>query len=264
MINKAEKIVSEFYNSVGWETKDEITEDARRFEDLRESVQDYVRKCRLRVLRHIPVSGENILDMASGPIQYKEYLQYSKHFNKRYCVDLSAQALEEAKKKIGSHGEYFPLSFFDINFDENYFDCSISIHTIYHIDKDNQEEAIRKLLFVTKKGAPIIIIYNNQNSLVSKASRFINKMRKIKNGEEQKEMELYFYCHPVQWWNRFNDNADLLVVPWRSFASNVQKKIIPNNVIGKFILNKLFVLEDKFPKVFVNNFQYYMIILRKR
>ena len=100
-MNDAEEKVSKFYNKAGWETDDGITEDAIRFEDLRESAKDYLNKCRLRVLQHIPETGENILDMASGPIQYEEYLQYSRNFKKRYCVDFSSNALEGAKKQIG-------------------------------------------------------------------------------------------------------------------------------------------------------------------
>jgi len=120
-MDKAEEKVSEFYNTVGWETDDEITEDARRFEDLRECSKEYVSKCRLRVLRHIPDHGLNILDMASGPIQYKEYLEYSKNFRKRYCIDLSSTALEIARKKIGDHGVFLHSSFFDIPLEENFF-----------------------------------------------------------------------------------------------------------------------------------------------
>ena len=104
-MNKAEKKVSKFYNKLGWETDAGYTEDARRFEDLRESAKDYLFKCRCRVLKYIPKKGENILDMASGPIQYEEYLLYSKNFKKRYCVDLSSKALEDAKK-IGDHGVF--------------------------------------------------------------------------------------------------------------------------------------------------------------
>ena len=105
-MNKAEEKVSKFYNKVGWETDAEITEDAKRFEDLRQSAEEYTSKCRLRVLRHIPETGENILDMGSGPIQYKEYLEYSRNFKKRYCLDLSSQALRDAKKKLEIMG-YF-------------------------------------------------------------------------------------------------------------------------------------------------------------
>ncbi len=167
MINNVEDKVSKFYNTEGWETKDGITEDARLWEDLREYAKEYVSKCRLRVLTHIPESGENILDMASGPIQYKEYLEYSKDFKKRYCVDLSSGALEGAKEKIGDHGVFLQGSFFDIPLDENYFDCSICLHAIYHIDKDKQEDAVRKLIKVTKPGKPVIIVYSNPNTIIS-------------------------------------------------------------------------------------------------
>jgi len=94
MSRGAEDRVAKFYDTIGWESEGDITQDARRFEDLREYAGEYVRKCRWRVLRHIPDTGENLLDMASGPIQYKEYLQYSKNFHKRYCVDLSSKALD--------------------------------------------------------------------------------------------------------------------------------------------------------------------------
>ena len=125
MIDKSEERVSTFYNTIGWKTEDEITEDARRWEDLREHAKEYISKCRLRVLKYIPLNGANLLDMASGPIQYKEYLTYSKNYNKRYCVDLSKEALEYAEKKIGEHGVFLHGSFFDISLEENFFDCVI-------------------------------------------------------------------------------------------------------------------------------------------
>jgi hypothetical protein len=57
MGNKAEEIVSKFYNEKGWNVVEGVTEDAKRWEDLREYAQEYVSKCRLRVLRHIPEKG---------------------------------------------------------------------------------------------------------------------------------------------------------------------------------------------------------------
>ena len=113
MGNKAEEIVSKFYNEKGWNAVGGVTEDAKRWEDLREYAQEYVSKCRLRVLRHIPEKGINMLDIASGPIQYKEYLEYSRNFEKRYCVDLSKAALEQAREKIGDHGVFLHGSFFE-------------------------------------------------------------------------------------------------------------------------------------------------------
>ena len=91
--DKAERIVSEFYNTRGWEEKKGITEDARKWEDLRKFSSKYVSKCRLRLMNFIPKNGTNILDMASGPIQYKEYLQYSK--NLTGCTKCSIRDLEK-------------------------------------------------------------------------------------------------------------------------------------------------------------------------
>ena len=276
-MNKAEEKVSEFYNKVGWETDVGITEDARRFEDLRESAEDYLSKCRLRVLRYIPENGENILDMASGPIQYKEYLQYSRNFKKRYCVDLSSSALEDAKKKIGDHGVFLKGSFFDIPLDENFFDCAISLHTIYHIDKDKQEEAVRKLIYVTKPGQPIIVVYSNPSKifkwvarlirlpffLLSKPKELLEKL--IKKSVQKKDLDLYFYTHPNKWWNRFSDvAANIKIMPWKSLNTDLQKCLIPNNKMGKKMFDMIFNLEERFPNFFAKYFCYSMIIITKR
>jgi len=269
-IDNAEERVSKFYNTVGWETKGEISEDARRWEDLREHAEEYVSKCRLRVLRHIPDKGVNILDMGSGPIQYKEYLEYSKNFEKRYCVDLSSRALEKAKEKIGDHGVFLPGSFFDIPMQENFFDCAFSLHTIYHIDKDKQEKAVRKLIYVTKPGKPVIIVYTNPKAFFSSLPfRLLWKVRNILKtlGREKKleeDLSPYAYAHPIEWWNRFGDIAWVKVLPWRSFPSNIQKILIPNNKIGEKIFEWLFNLEERFPDFFVKHFLFVMVILTKK
>ncbi len=270
MENNAEKKVAKFYTTIGWETQSGVTEDARRFEDLRECAREYVRKCRLRVLRHIPANGENMLDMASGPIQYEEYLEYSRNFKKRYCIDLSSKALDEAKKEIGDYGVFLCGSFFDIALGDNFFDCSISLHTIYHIDKDKQEEAVRKLIRVTKPGMPVIIVYSNPKTLISRCFivpiRFLKSIKSLFSGKAKKEDSpgIYSYRHPLTWWKRFNDTAEIKILPWRSFASEHQKILIPNNRIGKKIFDVLFDMEERFPDFFVRHFQYPMVVLIKK
>ena len=266
MNDKAEEKVSRFYNTLGWSTEDGITEDARRWEDLRKYSVEYVGKCRLRVLRHIPVEGKNVLDMASGPIQYIEYLEYSINFQKRYCVDLSLSALEQAKKRIGDHGVYLHGSFLNLNMVSDFFDCAVSLHTIYHIDKDQQEAAVRKLVDVVKPGKPVIIVYSNPNVF------YANTLRRVKHilgarGKQETQAEdagLYFHAHPIGWWQRYRDVAEMQILPWRSLTSNAQKKLIPDNRIGQAMLRALFYLEDRFPNFFVNHFQYPMIVLTKK
>lgn len=267
MKNEAEKNVSEFYNTFGWQSADGVTNDASTSEDLRDCAKEYVSKCRLRVLRHIPVEGGDcLLDMASGPIQYREYLSFSENFGKRYCVDLARAALDGAKEKIGDRGIYLHGSFFDIELEENFFDCSISLHTIYHMDKDKQEDAVRKLLQVTKPGKPVIIVYSNPRTLLYwitsplRVLRAVLKWLKRRNVKE----ELFFYRHPLGWWKRFGDAAEIELFPWRSFNSKHQKLLIPNNRVGYLIFKLLYQMEEKFPRFFVRFFEYPMIVLTKK
>lgn len=262
MSNKNEQIVSNFYNNYGWDSSGESTQDALLFEDLRPIASEYLSKCRIRVQRHIPENGENILDFASGPIQYKEYLNYSKNFKKRYCVDLSTSALEIAKNKIGDHGVYINQSLFDIDFSENYFDSIISLHTIYHIDKDLQKKAVEKLLFSLKPGKKLIIVYSNPNNFLTLIKKFINLFKKKKKLTKP-EFDLYYYNYPNTFWNSFNEIGNVTILPWRTFSSDDQKRLIPNNNFGKQIFKFLYYLEERFPVFFSKYAQYPMIIINK-
>jgi hypothetical protein len=91
--------VFKFYNEGGWTKSKKNTKDAILFEDLRPVAKKYVSYCRKKINNFIAKKGNHILDFASGPIQYKEYLQYSKNFKVRHCVDFSKKAIKIAKKK---------------------------------------------------------------------------------------------------------------------------------------------------------------------
>lgn len=263
--SKAEKIVSNFYNTIGWDFKDGKSEDAARFEDLRPNVSEYVSKCRLRLLRHIPNEGEKLLDMASGPVQYPEYLEFSRNFSEHHCVDLSKDALAKASRKLGAKGVMHHGSFFDLQFKKSSFDCAISLHTIYHIDANLQEDAVRKLIDLVKPGANVIIVYSNPHTLISKLERlrWFSKLVNRKVVNYSAEETLYFYPHKLDWWDRFSDVSQVKIFPWRSLNSDHQKSIIPDNFLGSLGLKLLFKAEDIFPKIFVRYFQYPMIVLKK-
>ncbi len=248
--------VYKFYNSEGWQKKDNKFKDANLFEDNRTSSQNYVSECRKRILKYIPKKGENILDFASGPIQYKEYLEYSKNFKYRHCVDFSKKAIEEAKKKLGKKGKYYCKDFLKLKFKKNTFDCILSMHTIYHINKNQQRKVILKMIDIVKKNKPIIIVYSNPDTI-------INRIKNIFKRKKRKQ-QIYFYCFKNEWWYQFSKKADIKFYPWRSFSSQHQQLLFPNNFIGSFFFKILFFLENKFNKFFVKYFQYQIIIIKKR
>ena len=146
--------------------------------------------------------------------------------------------------------------FIKINFEKNYFDCIISLHTIYHINKNIQRDVILKMLRISKKGAPIIIVYSNPKT-------FINFLKKILFFKKKKN-KLYFYCYPNKWWLQFREFADVNIYPWRSFSSNHQKILFPDNVFGKVLFKIFYFLEETFPSFFARYFQYQIIVLKKK
>src|SRR4030043_759918 len=98
--------VRELYDQVGWQQASDGFYQNATYEDLRAVTHDYIHKCHLRVLRHLNPSGRFLLDAGSGPIQFPEYLEYSKGYQYRICADISWVALQEARKRIGLHGCY--------------------------------------------------------------------------------------------------------------------------------------------------------------
>ena len=249
--------VFKFYNEGGWSERKKITKDAKLFEDLRTVAKEYVSLCRKKINNYIAKKGTHILDFASGPIQYKEYLEYSKNFKTRHCVDFSKDAINKAKIKLGRRGKYYCQDFKTIKFKKNFFDTIISLHTIYHINKNKQANVVKKLISISKKNAPIIIIYSNPETIINKIKKFLSLKKKKHNNS------LYFYCYKNEWWKQFSNIADVKLYPWRSFASQHQKKLFPNNIIGKYMFKILIILENKFPYFFTKYFQYLIIVLRK-
>jgi 2-polyprenyl-3-methyl-5-hydroxy-6-metoxy-1,4-benzoquinol methylase len=251
------KQTRDFYDTVGWTLTDDATVDAQKWEDLRPCAAEYVSACRLRVLRHLPKSGERLLDMASGPIQYPEYLRLSENFAKRVCVDLSDRALTLAQGKLGARGEYLQGDFLEMEIPSDTFDATISLHTIYHMDATQQADAVRKLLKVTKPGAPIVIVYSNPRYPGAPLLQIKRRLSKNKG-------DIYFHPFPLNWWRQFGDAADVEIHPWRTFEARAQRLLFPNNALGRKMLACLYGLEDRFPALFKSFGCYPMIVLRKR
>ena len=97
--------VKDFYDNEGWEFSNSNSHDAVINENLSEVASTYVSKVRLRIKENLGF-GENLLDIGCGPIQYKEYAEYSEMFKLRICVDLSKKALKVAEQRIGLKGKY--------------------------------------------------------------------------------------------------------------------------------------------------------------
>ncbi len=258
--------VRNLYEGEGWKMVGDVTYDADTSEDLRRWTQGYVSSCRLRVLRHLPKRGQRLLDMASGPIQYSEYMTYSEGFDTRVCVDLSQRALEIAKAKLGDRGEYHVGDFLEISIAP--VDAAVSLHTIYHIHKDRQEAAVRKLIEITRPGGKIVVVYSNPayfvSAIFSPMRRMLRALRPPQLVDANNPGSIYFHRHPLAWWNRFTDSGTVDIYPWRFFSTRELKTLIPDNRFGARLLSALFEFEDRFPRFFASLGCYPMIVIQKR
>jgi ubiquinone/menaquinone biosynthesis C-methylase UbiE len=258
----AEERVKAFYDGAGWSsTPSGASLDAHLWEDLRPAAQAYVRDCRRRVMQQIPPMGDLLLDAASGPIQYPEYLEYSAGYRKRVCVDISEKALEQARARLGERGEYHCCSILDLPFPENTFDAVVSMHTIYHIDAGQQETAVRQLLRVCRPGARCVVVYANPDRLLARLKRALRPglPKAATVGDAG-----YYHAHPLSWWDRFQDTARVTMLPWRGLTSDDSKRLIPDNRLGRVLFRGLAMAEHAFPDATTAHGAYPMVVLSKK
>jgi ubiquinone/menaquinone biosynthesis C-methylase UbiE len=150
--------VREFYNQIGWQEQSDGFYQNASYEDLRPVSQEYIHKCHLRVLRHLNPGGRFLLDAGSGPIQYPEYLEYSRGYQKRVCADISLVALLEARKRIGGHGLFVVCDIAYLPFKAECFDGEVSLHTLHHLPMDEHQRAYLELHRTLALGGKAVVV----------------------------------------------------------------------------------------------------------
>ena len=278
---KKKNVVFEYYNSKGWKTgpKSNITLDEEINANNNLSCKLYNTATRQRVLKlldQLVGKKEKLLDVASGPLHLKEFLEYSKSFNERHCVDFSSIALEKAKLNLVKSGQkksfFYNIDFLYSDFESNLFDAAISLHTLYHVEINKQKDFVEKLIKYVRPGGIIIIVYSNPFSLQSILTtpiylwqRFKSLVRSILINlslYKDKKNDLYFKRNSIFWWNDFAKYGDLKIIAERTFNAKFEKKIIPDNNFGEKIYKILYSLENfSFWKYFSS---YHIVIIKKK
>jgi SAM-dependent methyltransferase len=260
--------VRAFYDSVGWkEISDGLYQNAR-FEDLRPVTQEYVHRCHMRVLRHIASEGHLFLDAGSGPIQYPEYLEYSRGYGKRVCADLSITALKAAHERIGDKGLFVVSDVSCLPFRSNSFDAVVSLHTIHHLPEDEHESAYLELHRVLVPGQTGVVVNGWDDSpLMHALDRAKAWLKWRKNAEKKEEGEVtgtFVQKHDARWLKQTLDRKiKIRILVWRSASTNVLRFFIREEWFGRFWLRVLYQLEEFFPRFFGEKGLYPLIVITK-
>ena len=160
--------VREFYDQVGWQEISNGLYQNARYEDLRPVSQEYIHSCHMRVLQHLPPQGSFLLDAGSGPIQYPEYVEYSRGYDKRVCADISIVALDEARNRIGDHGLFVVADLANLPFKDAAFDAVVTLHAIHHLPETEHAQAFDGLYRTMTPGASAVVVNGWDESTFSR------------------------------------------------------------------------------------------------
>ncbi len=301
-MSEVQQQVREFYDQVGWKLVGEDLYQNARYEDLRPVSHEYIHRCHLRVRRHLPATGQLLLDAGSGPIQYPEYLEYSRDHQYRVCADISITALLEARRRIGDKGLFVVCDITRLPFKPEVFDGVVSMHTIHHLPESEQPTAFLELYRVLSPGNHAVVVNGWGSSpfmdffspLVSFGNRLRNISRRVSNifhrrskpgnitnqkksnktGIQKSEPEVLFREQPKGTFSRHLTanwlkenvavNMPVEILVWRSVSVRFLRALIHPWLAGKYWLRLLYWLEEKYPHQFGEKGQYPLIVLEKQ
>jgi len=278
--------VREFYDQVGWQvTGQQGLYQNASYEDLRPVSQEYIRRCHLRVKRFLPARGRFLLDAGSGPIQYPEYLTYSQGYQYRVCADISIVALQEARKRIGSHGLFVVADVANLPFKPGAFDGAVSLHTLHHIPAEEQVKAYGEVYRVMAPGSSAVVVNGWTSSrLMHRLDGLVRAMESLQRrfrpraGSQQvdpqpagpqgaaPERPAGTFVHKINaaWLEQaFSGRMDLEIRCWRSVSVRFLRAVVHASLAGRLWLRCLYALEDRFPRFMGVNGQYPLIVIRK-
>jgi len=281
--------VRQFYDEIGWQEIGEGVYQNARYEDLRPVSLEYINKCHLRVCQHLSPDGRYMLDAGSGPIQYPEYLEYSRGYQARVCADISIVALAEARQRIGDRtsggkGMFVVADVANLPFDQDVFDGVVSLHTIHHLPIEEHSQAYQELYRVLAPSKSAVVVNGWQDSSIMrmfvKPIKWKNRMRKnikrildssfrdlstAQRGSTQVTTKGTFVNkHNADWLRReVGSLMHLEIYVWRSVSVRFLRAYILPNLGGKWLLRQLYQLEERFPHFMGEHGQYPLIVLKK-
>jgi ubiquinone/menaquinone biosynthesis C-methylase UbiE len=263
--------VRKFYNQIGWQEVSEGLFQNAHYEDLRPIARDYIHKCHLRVGRHLPTQGRFLLDAGSGPIQYPEYLEYSRNHEKRVCADISHTALVAARNRIGEHGLFVVSDISKLPFAAESFDGAVSLHTIHHLPESDHVPAYLEIFRVLTTGSSAALVNGWDGSPITDALDRLKTWMKARKGLDtkkrdavSKETGTHVVKHDAKWLHRsLKGLFNYRVFVWRTPSVNVLRFFVREEWRGRSVLRLLFALEERLPRFFGEKGLYPLVVIQK-
>lgn len=282
-MNQIKQEVREFYDQIGWRQVSEGVYQNALYEDLRPVSREYIHRCHLRVARHLKPQGRYLLDAGSGPIQYPEYLEYSRGYDYRVCVDLSHVALKDARQRAGAdHALCVVADVAHLPFPADIFDGVVSLHTIHHLPMEEHVSAYQELYRVLAPASQAVVVNGWGEARIprflQRPTRWVNRLRhivaRLLGRDEQKQFAggrqkgapqgTFVRKYGASWLKeQLTPLMPFEIFVWRSVGVKHLRTFMHDALGGRLWLRLLFWLEERFPHYLGENGQYPLIVIRK-
>lgn len=260
MPSSVEDQVKQFYNNEGWVVDDAgKTNEDYYFRDHDPYHNAYKKDVGLTVatLYFKDVEKESLLIAGCGDLP-ESHILLAKQFRQVVCTDISWRALEIAKKKLDNHCETKEESILSISTPSDTYHAVLCSHVLYHIEKSDQEKAIRELIRVTKPGGRIVILYGNPNAPLMFIQRFLKLLGVNKLLKKDK---LYYFNYPVKWWNQFEKSCDVFILPLEAIAANQARTLVRGKLLAQLFYTTVRKIEKKMPRIAVRLWSFVAIVM---
>ncbi|HVM87423.1 MAG TPA: class I SAM-dependent methyltransferase [Puia sp.] len=252
----------------------QIYADAYKFVDFRPFTLEYTQHGFYNTRQYIKQRGKYFVDVGCGPVAFKEYIFLAEGFDCRICIDLSANALMQAKKNLVKHnqpGIFVCADIINLPIKDNIADAVICQHVLFHVQKNLQLKAMEELVRIAKQETKVAIVYDwFYHSLLMNITlgpyqlyRIIRHYAGKVYARFFKKNKLYFYSHSQKWFFKNHPGRKLDIYIWRSINKHFADIFLHEKLGGKRLIKFIWNIEKKYPEKMGRIGEYPVIVIEK-
>ncbi|MEJ8841711.1 class I SAM-dependent methyltransferase [Lacibacter sp. H375] len=251
-----------------------IYEDADKWVDFRDFMLAYTQQGFSNVRKYIKQQGTYFADIACGPVAFKEYVCLADGYANRICIDISVNALQEARhnlKKENQQGIFICADMLSLPLKENVCDAVVCHHALFHVQKDLQLTALKEMCRIAKPATTIAVVYDwfYHSAFMNIALGPVQLYRIARHYAGKlyagmfKKNKLYFYSHSQNWFRRNNPGTKISFYAWRSINKYFSKLYLHKKFGGVQLLNYIWRKEKEKPELMGKIGEYSVIVIEK-
>lgn len=265
-----------YFNNIKYENFEGqgIYADSDQFVDYRPFILPYTQHGFSNAGKYLNTNGKFFIDVACGPVAFKEYIHLADNFEFRVCIDLSIKALLQARKNLSKHGQnafFICGDMLHLPLKANVADAVLCQHALFHVPANLQKKAMDELVRVAREGSRVVIVYDwfyhswlmNLTLAPLQLYRIARHFAGKVYARIFKKNSLYFFSHSPRWFRKNNPGKKIDFFTWRSINKYFSTIYFHEKAGGKKLVNLLWKMEEKYPRLMGKIGEYPVIVIEK-